>query len=235
MPTVLLVEDDPRITEPFERALQMHQFDVLVAHNGRDGLDLAREHKPDIVILDVMMPELSGWDVCQQLRQESTVPILMLTALGEEVDRILGLELGADDYLTKPVSARELVARIRAMLRRVQLSRQDPITEETPSEYRVGEIVLSDVRREVLKNGETLQLRYKEFELLKLLMHNAGTVVTRETLFNEVWGTEWYGDTRTLDVHIRWLRQKIEDDPSSPRYIRTIRGVGFEFVGEDRS
>ncbi len=231
MPTVLLVEDDVRITEPLERALRLQQFDVLVAHDGRAGLDMALDQDPDIVVLDVMMPEMSGWDVCKLLRQESTVPIMMLTALDEEVDRILGLELGADDYLTKPFSSRELIARIRALLRRVQLDRIHPV-EEPPTDYEIGDIRLDIARREVLKAGETLKLRYKEFELLKLLMHHAGTVVTRDTLFNDVWGTEWYGDTRTLDVHIRWLRQKIEDDPSDPLYIRTVRGVGFEFVKE---
>lgn len=229
IPSVLLVEDDIRITEPLERALTLQQFKVLVAHNGREGLEMARSHSPDIVILDVMMPELSGWDVCKILRQESAVPILMLTALDEEIDRILGLELGADDYLTKPFSSRELVARIRAMLRRVQLDRQQP-AEDVPSNYKIGDVYLDLTRREVLKADKPLHLRFKEFELLKLLMHHAGTIVTRETVFNEVWGTEWYGDTRTLDVHIRWLRQKIEDDSSNPQYIRTIRGVGFEFM-----
>lgn len=234
IPSVLLVEDDIRITEPLERALNLQQFKVIVAHNGREGLEMARSQSPDIVILDVMMPELSGWDVCKQLRQESAVPILMLTALDEEVDRILGLELGADDYLTKPFSSRELIARIRAMLRRVQLDRQQSV-EDVPSNYKIGDVYLDLTRREVLKADKPLHLRFKEFELLKLLMHHAGTIVTRETVFNEVWGTEWYGDTRTLDVHIRWLRQKIEDDSSNPRYIRTIRGVGFEFMKDVKS
>lgn len=234
IPSVLLVEDDIRITEPLERALNLQQFKVLVAHNGREGLEMARSQSPDIVILDVMMPELSGWDVCKLLRQESAVPILMLTALDEEVDRILGLELGADDYLTKPFSSRELIARIRAMLRRVQLDRQQPV-EDVASNYKIGDVCLDLTRREVLKADKPLHLRFKEFELLKLLMHHAGTIVTRETVFNEVWGTEWYGDTRTLDVHIRWLRQKIEDDSSNPRYIRTIRGVGFEFMKDVKS
>lgn len=227
-PIILLVEDDIRITEPLERALKLQQFSVLVAHNGRDGLEIALSQAPDVVVLDVMMPELSGWDVCKQLRQKSTVPILMLTALDEEVDRILGLELGADDYLTKPFSSRELIARIRAMLRRVQLDRKVPNEEAT--DYRVGDIHLDVSRHEVTKLGQALHLRHKEFELLKLLMYHARTVVTRDKLFNEVWGTDWYGDTRTLDVHIRWLRQKIEDDPSNPKYIRTIRSVGFQFV-----
>ena len=232
--SVLLVEDDIRIKEPLERALNLQQFKVIVAHNGREGLEMARSQSPDIVILDVMMPELSGWDVCKLLRQESAVPILMLTALDEEVDRILGLELGADDYLTKPFSSRELVARIRAMLRRVQLDRQQPV-EDIPTSYKIGDIQLDLNRREVLKADNALHLRFKEFELLKLLMHNAGTIVTRETLFNEVWGTEWYGDTRTLDVHIRWLRQKIEDNASKPQYIRTVRSVGFEFMKDVNS
>ena len=234
MPSVLLIEDDPRITEPLERALTMQQFTVMVTHNGEDGLEVARAEAPDVVVLDVMMPGLSGWDVCKQLRQESTVPILMLTALDEEVDRILGLELGADDYLTKPFSPRELIARIRAMLRRVELDRQEP-QEEPPTGYQIGDVYLDLSRREVLKAGNPMRLRFKEFELLKYLMHHAGTVVTRDTLFNEVWSTDWYGDTRTLDVHIRWLRQKIEDDPSNPHYIRTVRSVGFEFAKDGLS
>jgi two-component system alkaline phosphatase synthesis response regulator PhoP len=176
-----------------------------------------------------MMPEMDGWEVCQKLRQSSVVPILMLTALGDEVDRILGLELGADDYLTKPFSMRELKVRIKALLRRVEL---DQRSTPTPNELVVGNIRVELDSRQVFKGNEPLQLRYKEFELLTLLLSQAGDVVTRAELFDKIWGTDWLGDTRTLDVHIRWLREKIEEDPSQPRYIQTVRGVGYRMVSD---
>jgi DNA-binding response OmpR family regulator len=226
---LLIIDDDPMITEPLVRQLELTGYEVLVAHDGRSGLDLAQTQKPDLVVLDVMMPELDGWEVCQKLRQSSVVPILMLTALGDEVDRILGLELGADDYLTKPFSVRELKARIKALLRRVELDQQ---TVATPNELAVGNIRVELDSRQVYKGNVLLQLRYKEFELLSLLLNHAGDVVTRAELFDKIWGTDWLGDTRTLDVHIRWLREKIEEDPSQPRYIQTVRGVGYRMVTE---
>ncbi len=227
MTTLLLVDDDPMITEPLARQLGAAGYDVLVTHNGRSGLEIAQTSQPDLVVLDVMMPEMDGWEVCQKMRQSSIVPILMLTALGEEVDRILGLELGADDYLAKPFSMRELKARIKALLRRVELDRQ-----ATPANkpLTVGDIRLELDSRQVFKGEKLLQLRYKEFELLSLLLSRAGDVVTRAELFDKVWGTDWLGDTRTLDVHIRWLREKIEANPSQPRYIQTVRGVGYRLV-----
>ncbi|HXF63490.1 MAG TPA: response regulator transcription factor [Caldilineaceae bacterium] len=222
---VLLIDDDAMITGPLARALGEAGYEVRVAHDGESGLAAALAEQPALVVLDVMLPGLDGWQVCQRLRSRSTVPILMLTALGDEVDRILGLELGADDYLTKPFSTRELLARIRAMLRRVRLEHEPP-----QSGLRVGAIRLDLETRQVFKGEQELELRYKEFELLSLLMSRQGEVVSRAQLFDEVWGTDWLGDTRTLDVHIRWLREKIEDDPSNPRYIRTIRGVGYRFA-----
>ena len=225
MQSILLIDDDPMITGPLSRALGDAGYSVQVANSGPAGLTLALETVPSLVVLDIMLPHMDGWQVCRELRRQSTVPILMLTALGEEVDRILGLELGADDYLTKPFSTRELVARIRAMLRRVKLDRQ-PAAQELAT----GGLRLNLDTRQVFKDGQELTLRYKEFELLSLLFSRQGEVVTRAELFDEVWGTEWLGDTRTLDVHIRWLREKIEDDPSNPRYIRTVRGVGYRFV-----
>jgi DNA-binding response OmpR family regulator len=171
---------------------------------------------------------MDGWEVCQALRRHSTVPIVMLTALGDEVDRILGLELGADDYLAKPFSTRELLARIRAMLRRVHLYQQP-----AAAEFSIGAIRLNLDTRRVFKGQTELELRYKEFELLSLLMSRGGEVVTRAELFDEVWGTDWLGDTRTLDVHIRWLREKVEDDASHPRYIQTVRGVGYRFATQE--
>lgn len=224
--TILLIDDDPLITEPLARTLKQQNYAVLVADNGRSGLQTALEQQPDIVVLDVMMPEMDGWEVCRQLRQQSGVPILMLTALGEEIDRILGLELGADDYLTKPFSSRELLARIKAMLRRVALDQAAPPAKT----LQIGDLVCNLDTRQVVKGERPLTLRYKEFELLVLLMNNAGQIVTRADIFDKVWGTDWLGDTRTLDVHIRWLREKIEDDASQPKLIQTVRGVGYQFV-----
>ena len=227
MTTLLLIDDDPMITEPLTRQLKLAGYEVMVAHDGRSGLEIALTSQPNLVVLDVMMPEMDGWELCQKLRQSSVVPILMLTALGEEVDRILGLELGADDYLAKPFSMRELKARIKALLRRVELDRQAS-PENIP--LTVGDIRLELDSRQVFKKEKLLQLRYKEFELLSLLLSRAGDVVTRAELFDKVWGTDWLGDTRTLDVHIRWLREKIEANPSQPRYIQTVRGVGYRLV-----
>ncbi|MEM7117515.1 MAG: response regulator transcription factor [Chloroflexota bacterium] len=228
MTTILLIDDDPLITEPLARSLRQNNYTVEIAANGRSGLDKALTLEPDIVVLDIMMPEMDGWEVCRQLRNHSAVPILMLTALGDEVDRILGLEMGADDYLTKPFSSRELVARIRAMLRRVKLDQAVP----TDDKVVVAGIVLDLNRRQVKRNGRLLQLRFKEFELLSLLMSRAGDVVSRAEIFDDVWGTDWLGDTRTLDVHIRWLREKLEDDASKPYFIQTVRGVGYRFISD---
>lgn len=232
MYTVLLVDDDRLITTPLVRALQQAEYTVWVAHNGRSGLELALNKKPDIVVLDIMMPEMDGWEVCQALRRQSNVPILILTALGDEVDRILGLELGADDYLTKPFSTRELIAHLRALLRRVELDRT---TRPLQNHLQVGELLLDLHTRRVFKNEQELTLRYKEFEVLSLLMSRPGSVITRAELFDQVWGTDWLGDTRTLDVHIRWLREKIEADPGQPTYIQTVRGVGYRLARPEPS
>jgi DNA-binding response OmpR family regulator len=230
MTSVLLVDDEKLITEPLARALRQAGYEVLVAHSGREALKLAREEAPGVVVLDVMMPEMDGWDVCRALRQQSTVPILMLTALGDEVDRILGLELGADDYLTKPFSTRELVARLKALLRRVEFDRRERHSDD---QLAGGNLRLELHTHRAYKNGEELQLRHKEFELLSLLLSRPGEVISRAEFFDRVWGTDWLGDTRTLDVHIRWLREKIEADPSQPRLIQTVRGVGYRFAPEE--
>ena len=232
MTTVLLVDDDKMITDPLARALTQAGYTVLVAHNGREGLALANEKQPDVVVLDVMMPQMDGWDVCRILRQNSTVPILMLTALGDEVDRILGLELGADDYLTKPFSSRELVARLKALLRRVELDRHQQLVDD---QVTVGDLRLEFNTRRAFKGDQELILRQKEFELLSLLISRPGEVITRAEFFDQVWGTDWLGDTRTLDVHIRWLREKIETDPSQPRLIQTVRGVGYRLAAEGQA
>lgn len=227
---ILLVEDDQLISGPLATRLRGSGYEVWVASNGRDGLALAVKETPDVVVLDIMMPEMDGWEVCRALRARSSVPILMLTALGDEVDRIIGLELGADDYLTKPFSTRELIARLRALSRRVRLDKSDSSVD-----FRLvaGPIVLDLNTRRAFKRDQELTLRFKEFELLSVLMNRAGDAVTRAELFDQVWGTDWLGDTRTLDVHVRWLREKIEDDSSHPRYIQTVRGVGYRFVSKE--
>ncbi|MBZ0292453.1 MAG: response regulator transcription factor [Anaerolineae bacterium] len=227
MSTVALIEDDRLIVEPVVRALEGRGYKVFTAFNGAAGLEMVLTNPVDLVILDIMLPEKDGWEVCKAIRAESVVPILMLTALSDEVDRVLGLELGADDYLTKPFSTRELLARIKALLRRVEF---DSTRMTEARVLSTGDIKLDFDRRRAFKNQTELELRYKEFELLSLLVMNVGEVVTRADIFDKVWGTDWLGDMRTLDVHIRWLREKLEDDPSSPQYIQTVRGVGYRFV-----
>jgi DNA-binding response OmpR family regulator len=227
MPHILLVEDDVLIQGPVVRALGAVGHQVTTAADGANGLKIALETDFDLIILDILLPEMDGWEVCKTIRQRSTVPILMLTALSDEVDRVLGLELGADDYLTKPFSTRELIARIKALLRRVQMDTQNPKRTQT---IQIRDIALDITNRQVMKNGTDLSLRYKEFELLSLLMLHAGQVMTRAEIFDQVWGTDWLGDMRTLDVHIRWLREKLENDPSNPELIQTVRGVGYRFA-----
>lgn len=229
MTSVLIIDDDQKLTEPIKFRLEGLGFQVLVANDGRVGLGMALVEKPDLVVLDIMLPGMDGWEICQEIRRFSQVPILMLTALDSEIDRVRGLELGADDYLTKPFSAQELIARIRAMLRRIQWDQ----STNPETELRIGDIRLDISARRAFKKGTELTMRPKEYDLLMLLMRQAGKVVGRETLFNQVWDTDWIGDMRTLDVHIRWLRQKIEDDPSNPRYIQTVRSVGYRFATDE--
>ena len=230
MTKILLVDDEKMITGPLVHALQQKGYEVLVAHNGRDGLQMALTHHPDVVVLDILMPEMDGWEVCKALRPQSTVPILMLTALGDEMDRILGLELGADDYLTKPFSTRELIARLRALLRRVELDQQQ---NQASDLLTVGSMRMELNTRRAFQGSKELQLRHKEFEMLVLLLSRPGEVITRAEFFDKVWGTDWLGDTRTLDVHMRWLREKIETDPSQPRLLQTVRGTGYRFAAPD--
>ncbi len=225
MTTILLVDDDPMITEPLQRILTKNNYQVLVKHNGREGLQMALQGKPDLVILDVLLPELDGWALCRALRTQSMVPILILTAQAEETDRILALELGADDYLTKPFSVRELLARIHALLRRIEWNR-----ETINNSLTIGDVHLDFDARRAFKSGQELSLRCKEFEVLSLLMSKAGQVVTHDELFNLVWGKNWFGDTSTLTVHISGLRKKIEDTPGTPHYIQTVRNMGYRFI-----
>ena len=223
--TVLLVEDETSITDPLAEALAREGFETKLARSVAESLEIASRIDPDLVLLDVMLPDGSGLDVCRELRSRSQVPIIMLTARGEEADRVVGLELGADDYVVKPFSAREVVARIRAVLRRTD---QPGRPDEKPIE--IGEIRLDPSRREATKNGDVLELSRKEYELLRLLMENAGAVVTRERALEEVWDTNWFGSTKTLDVHVSGLRRKLGDDSSDPRFLHTVRGVGFRFA-----
>jgi len=224
---ILLVEDEISITEPLAEALRGEGFDTEVAGTVAQALELARRD-PDLVLLDVMLPDGSGLDVCRELRRTSQVPIIMLTARGEESDRIVGLELGADDYIVKPFSAREVTARIRAVLRRTEAL--EPVGE---SALEVADVRIDPARREVTLRGEVLELSRKEFELLHLLMRSAGSVVTRERLIDEVWDPNWFGSTKTLDVHVSGVRRKLRDDPAKPRYLHTVRGVGFRFSSPD--
>ncbi len=227
--TILLVEDEESITAPLVEALEREGFDTAVSRTAGESLDLAERVKPDLVLLDVMLPDGSGFDVCRELRARSRVPIIMLTARGEEADRVAGLELGADDYVVKPFSARELVARVRAVLRRAAEAGERRVDGATE----IGELRVDPGRRTATFRGDELELSRKEFDLLRLLADNAGSVVTRERLIDEVWDTNWFGSTKTLDVHVSGLRKKLEDDPGTPRYIHTVRGVGFRFASPD--
>ena len=223
---MLLVEDEESITTPLREALAREGFDASVASTAADALALAQELDPDVVLLDVILPDGSGLDVCRELRRTSRVPILMLTARGEEADRIVGLELGADDYVTKPFSAREVVARIRAVLRRTD----GAAPAESGDALDVGELRVDPASRTASLGGEPLELSRKEFDVLALLARDAGRVVTRQRLLEEVWETTWFGSTKTLDVHVSALRRKLGDDPAAPRYLHTVRGVGFRLA-----
>lgn len=235
MATVLVVEDEEAIREAIVFNLKRDGHDVLAAADGVEGLALAREHQPDLIVLDVMLPRMSGLDVCRVLREETPIPILMLTARDSEADVVQGLDLGADEYVTKPFSMRELRARIASLLRRDRLSRQAGPTspasdDESDDDLAGGELHLSPARHEVTRSGVTVALRPREFALLEFLMRHPGQVFTRDVILERVWGMSYPGETRTVDVHVRWLREKIEDDPSQPRHIITVRSVGYKFV-----
>ena len=222
---VLLVEDEETITVRYGSPPR-EGFRTETAGSLAAGLEIARSQRPDLVLLDVMLPDGSGFDLLRQLRADERMPVIMLTARGDEADRVLGLELGADDYVVKPFSARELVARIRAVLRRTSAVP----TPAANGVQAIGAIELDQSARTVTLDGEPLELTRKEFDLLALLMGQAGTVVSRERLIDEVWDVNWFGSTKTLDVHVSGLRKKLGDDPSDPRYLHTVRGVGFRFA-----
>ena len=227
---VLLVEDDPSILTTLKYNLGMEGYEVIAVMDGAEALTLARSRTPNLIVLDVMLPIMSGMEVCRSLRAEGdTVPILMLTARAEEIERVVGLETGADDYMIKPFSVREVVAKVAAMLRRVEmLTAKD---QEQPEErVGIGDIVIDLAGREVTRSGEVIHLRPKEYDLLVYLVLDRGRAFSRDQLLQHVWGYDYAGDTRTVDVHVRWLRQKIEEDPSSPKYVLTVRGLGYRFA-----
>jgi DNA-binding response OmpR family regulator len=251
-PAILVVDDEPAITDAIAYTLRREGYRVEIAATGTEAIAAARRLHPDVIVLDVMLPGVDGLQVCRTLRAESTVPILLLSAKGEEIDRIVGLELGADDYLSKPFAMRELLARVRAMLRRVQmmsgssaaLARVDETrpgarsVEAQPDEpmedvVRVGDLVVNRARREVMIGKRQLSLRPREFDLLYFLASHPNVVHSRKVLLQRVWGYDYPIDTRTVDVHVRWLRQKIEQDPQFPARIETVRGFGYRLIADD--
>ncbi len=220
---ILVVEDEPNIVELVRLYLEKEGFRVAVATDGEQAMAEYRRLKPSLLILDIMLPGIDGWEVCRQLRGFSNVPIIMLTAREDEVDKVVGLELGADDYLTKPFSPRELVARVKAVLRRARFQ------TETPHVIRAFDLVIDAGRRKVSQGDREVELTPTEFDLLYILALNRGIAMSREKLLEKIWGIEYYGDLRTVDVHVRHLREKLGDDPSAPKYLETVRGVGYRF------
>ncbi len=218
---ILIVEDDPTLVDTITFNLKREGYHVLSERDGRNGLRVAQTQSPDLLILDLMLPEMDGLEVCRQLRRSSNVPILMLTARDSETDRVVGLEIGADDYVTKPFSMRELIARVKAMLRRREALAPAPHAKP------FGVFILDEARHEIKKLGQPLALTPIEYDLLSFLLHNKGITFSRDTLLEKVWGYDYTGDTRTVDVHVRGLREKIEDEPSQPQLLVTVRGVGY--------
>jgi two-component system OmpR family response regulator len=225
---ILIVEDDQALLDVLKYNLTKEGYSVATATDGIQALEVARGSKLDLILLDIMLPKMSGFDVCRILRKETTTPILMLTAKDEEVDKIVGLEIGADDYMTKPFSMRELLARIRAMLRRAEMVKPKPVEEAV---LRISDLEVDLARHQATLSGTKLELTPKEFDLLVFLARNKGLVLSREQLLERVWGYDYAGGTRTVDVHIRWLREKIEVDPAKPKRLVTIRGVGYKLEG----
>jgi DNA-binding response OmpR family regulator len=238
---ILVVEDEPVLLETLEYNLTRQGYQVVTAEDGRTALGVARAEQPDLIVLDIMLPGIDGLEVCRILRQEMPVPILMLTARADEIDKVVGLEVGADDYMTKPFSMRELMARVKAMLRRVRLISEQVGSPEaanagaasipTDPAMKHGDLVVDPARRRVLVGGDEVTLSPKEFDLLTFLVRHPGIVLTRDLILERVWGWTYEGGSRTVDVHVRWLREKIETDPANPERITTVRGVGYRFEG----
>jgi DNA-binding response OmpR family regulator len=253
LPVVLVVDDEASVRDALSYTLAKEGYRVEVAESGPEAIQAARRHRPDAVVLDIMLPGMDGLQVCRTIRAESNVPILLLSARGEEIDRVLGLEIGADDYLTKPFAMRELLARVRAMLRRMDMMRPSaaPVAHDGDSGERpvvgrsdvpaeaagtpvvLGDLVVDRARRVATVGGASLKLRPKEFDLLYFLARHPGVVYSRDTLLRRVWGYDYSFGTRTVDVHVRWLRQKIERDPAHPSRLETVRGVGYRLVSND--
>jgi DNA-binding response OmpR family regulator len=233
--TILIVEDEPALRDTLSYNLKKDGFTVETVGDGRSALDSARTLKPDLIVLDLMLPEIDGFEVCRILRREMSTPILMLTARDDEIDRVVGLEVGADDYLTKPFSMRELMARVKAQLRRSRLLREElgKTTELKNAHEKLifGDLVVNLTRREVTLNDEPLALKPQEYELLLFFAEHRGQMLSREFILERVWGWDYIGDSRTVDVHVRWLRQKIEQDAGDPKRIVTVRGGGYRFEG----
>ncbi|MGG5460760.1 response regulator transcription factor [Clostridium sp. B9] len=226
---VLIVDDEEHIRELIKFNLKKEGYETEVAVNGREALEKIKGNKFDLILLDLMLPEIDGLEVCKEIRRSeetADIPVMMITAKGEEFDKVLGLELGADDYITKPFSIRELMARIKALLRRSNVKKEENI-------IKFGDVTVNFQTREVTKDSKNVELTLKEFELLKLLIKNKGNILTRELLLDKIWGYEYIGETRTVDVHIRHLRKKVESDDKNPQYIQTIRGVGYKFTSND--
>lgn len=241
--TILVVEDDVTLRETLEYNLTANGYEVIVTADGRDAVTLALSEEPDLILLDIMLPGIDGLEVCRHLRRTTSVPILMLTARAEEVDKIVGLEVGADDYLTKPFSMRELLARVKALLRRVELIREDLVADQdldetgpvrdvrSPATLSFGNLIIDESRREVSVNGEVVRMKPKEFDLLLFLARNKGIALSRDLILERVWSWTYDGNSRTVDVHVRWLREKIEVDPGNAVRIITVRGLGYRFDG----
>lgn len=227
--TILIVEDEKNINEVLAFTFQKEGYKTLSAYDGTTGVEMALKEKPSLVLLDINLPGMDGMDACKEIRKTSNVPIIMLTAREDEVDKIVGLELGADDYITKPYSARELSARVKALLRRTEMVADSATAVEDKNTITSGDVVINIDRYEVKKNGKTVDITLREFELLKFLAIAPDQIFSREVLLENVWGYEYLGDVRTVDVTIRRLREKIEDDPSMPRYIMTKRSIGYYF------
>jgi DNA-binding response OmpR family regulator len=234
---ILVVDDEISLQETLAYNLKKQGYKVEVTGDGSEALRLARETAPDLIILDVMLPGLDGFEICRILRKEMTTPVLMLTARDDEIDRVVGLEVGADDYLAKPFSMRELIARVKALLRRVRLIR-DEIKEDTEADEKLkneiftyDNLIIDMTRREIKVNDEVIPFKPKEFDLLSFFAQHRGQVLSRELILERVWGWDFIGDSRTVDVHVRWLREKIEQDPASPSRIITVRGAGYRFEG----
>lgn len=229
---ILIVEDEVTLQETLAYNLKHQGYSVETADDGKSAIEKAKLTNPDLILLDIMLPGIDGFEVCRILRQEMNTPILMLTARDDEIDRVVGLEVGADDYLTKPFSMRELIARVKALLRRVRIMKDFAVSDTTSHKiYSFSELVIDETRREVTLDGQALNLKPKEYDLLLYMAQHNGQALSREVILEKVWGWEYFGDSRTVDVHVRWLREKIEKDPSQPKRIITIRSTGYRFEG----